>query len=133
MAGSNGSYSFSGLTNGMYAVTPQRSGYVFEPFVQGVSIAGSSASNVNFTAGALSPHTVTLRWQPSTSVVTGYNVYRGIRSGGPYDKLNLSLVAASSYTDSDLAVTTTYYYVTTAVNGTGEESIYSNQVSVNIP
>jgi len=132
-ASSSGSYSFSGLSSGTYAVTPERTGYIFEPVVQSAVIGGTSVSGINFTASALSSHTVLLRWQSSTSTVSGYNIYRGISSGGPYEKLNTSPVAADSYTDSSLAVSTTYYYVTTAVNASGVESTYSNQAVVNIP
>jgi hypothetical protein len=132
-ASSNGSYSFSGLSNGTYAIAPERTGYVFEPTVQSAIVSGANVSGVNFTAAQLSTHTVSLRWQASTSAVSGYNVYRGVTSGGPYDKLNTSPVAAESFTDSSLAVSTTYYYVTTAVNASGMESAYSNQATAKIP
>jgi hypothetical protein len=128
-----GSYTFSGLINGSYAVTPNRTGYVFSPSVQTLTVNGSSVSGINFTAAQLSTHTVKLTWQPSTSSVSGYNVYRSTTSGGAYSKVNTSLIAALTYTDSSLATSTTYYYVTTAVNSAGLESVYSNQVSAQIP
>jgi fibronectin type 3 domain-containing protein len=78
-------------------------------------------------------HTVALSWTASTSTVAGYNVYRGTVSGGPYSKINSSLVATLSYTDSTVQSGTTYYYVTTAVDSSGDESTYSNEVSAPIP
>jgi hypothetical protein len=132
-ASSNGSYSFSGLSSGTYSIAPEHSGYTFEPTVQSAVVSGANVSGVNFTATQVSTHTVSLRWTASTSTVSGYNVYRGLTSGGPYDKLNTSLVAAESFTDSSLAVSTTYYYVTTAVNASGMESAYSNQATATIP
>jgi fibronectin type 3 domain-containing protein len=54
-------------------------------------------------------------------------------SGGPYSKINSSLVTTLSYTDSTVQSGTTYYYVTTAVDSSGDESVYSNEVSAPIP
>jgi len=52
------------------------------------------------------------------STVAGYNVYRGTVSGGPYTKINSSLVAALDYIDSTVQSGTTYFYVTTAIDST---------------
>lgn len=80
------------------------------------------------------PHSVTLSWAASTSSnVTGYNVYRGSVSGGPYSKINSSLVSALNYTDSSVQGGTTYYYVVTAVDNTGMESSYSNMATAVVP
>jgi fibronectin type 3 domain-containing protein len=76
---------------------------------------------------------VALTWNASTSTVVGYNVYRGTVSGGPYAKINSSLVAALNYTDSSVQSGTTYHYVTTAVDSSGNESVFSNEVSAAIP
>ena len=79
-------------------------------------------------------HTVGLSWTASTtSGVAGYNVYRSTTSGSGYIKLNSSLVTLVSYTDSALTSGTTYYYVTTAVDGSGNESSYSNEATAAIP
>jgi fibronectin type 3 domain-containing protein len=76
---------------------------------------------------------VNLTWTASTSTVSGYNVYRSTVSGSSYTKINSSLVAAQNYTDSTVQNGTTYYYVTTAVDSSGTESVYSNVASANIP
>jgi uncharacterized repeat protein (TIGR03803 family) len=76
---------------------------------------------------------VDLSWNPSISSVAGYNVYRSSVSGGPYSKINSSLVAATSYADVNVQPGQTYFYVTTAVNSAGVESAYSNQASAVIP
>jgi fibronectin type 3 domain-containing protein len=65
--------------------------------------------------------------------VVGYNVYRGDGSGGPYSKINTSLDATTNYTDNQVVAGQTYYYVTTAADGNGVESGYSNQVQAVIP
>ncbi|MGB2679023.1 MAG: hypothetical protein WAN12_18220 [Candidatus Acidiferrum sp.] len=130
---SSGNYGFSGLANGTYAVTPSRSGYIFSPSVQSVSIDGSDVSGINFTASQQSNHSVQLTWQASTSIVVGYNIYRGTTDGGPYVRINTTLVNPLNYTDSSVASSTIYYYVTTAVDSAGVESEYSNQASAKIP
>ena len=130
---SSGNYSFSGLPNGTYVVTPSLSGYAFAPSVQSVSINGSGVSGVDFTASQESSHSVQLTWHASTSSVAGYNIYRSTTSGGPYVKLNASLVTPLTYKDATVLASTTYYYVTTSVDSIAIESVYSNQVAATIP
>ncbi len=77
---------------------------------------------------------VDLSWNASFSKnVTGYNVYRGTQSGGPYRQINPILNASTVYTDTSVANGTTYYYVTTAVNSENQESVYSNEAQAIIP
>jgi len=80
-----------------------------------------------------SNYSVTLYWNASTSPdITGYNIYRGTVSGGPYTKI-AGLVTDTTYTDTTVVNNTTYYYVTTAVNSSNGQSGYSEQVTVEIP
>lgn len=58
---------------------------------------------------------------------TGYNLKRGVTNGGPYAQL-VSL-ASNGYTDSSVANGTTYYYVVTSLDSSGE-SANSGQVAV---
>lgn len=84
--------------------------------------------------GGCNAHYVSLNWNSSTSgSITGYNVYRAGTTGGPYTKLNSSLVVGTTYSDSSPVAGQTYYYVTTAVNSSNMESSYSNQVIASIP
>ncbi len=78
-------------------------------------------------------YSVVLTWDASPSNVSGYNVYRSTVSGSSYAKINSSLVLAIDYTDSTVQSGTTYYYVTTAVDSDGIESVYSNEASATIP
>jgi fibronectin type 3 domain-containing protein len=128
-----GNYSFSSLAIGTYLVTPTNTGYAFNPVNQTVNITTANVSGVNFTAAAQVAHSVALTWNASTSTVSGYNAYRSTVSGGPYTKINPSPVAVLTYTDSTVLNSTTYYYVTTAVDSSGNESAYSNQVSAVVP
>jgi Abnormal spindle-like microcephaly-assoc'd, ASPM-SPD-2-Hydin len=100
----------------------------------------SSASNspaLQTLTGTGTPpplHSVSLSWTASNSSgVNGYNIYRGTTSGGPYSKINAVLNASTLYTDSTVSDGQTYYYVTTAVNSSNEESGYSNQTQAVIP
>lgn len=98
------------------------------------SNATNSPLSVALSGSAIAPqHSVTLSWSASTSTVTGYNVYRSSQSGGPYTKLDSSLVTGTSFTDSTVQAGLTYYYVTTAVDSSNTESTNSNEVSAVIP
>jgi fibronectin type 3 domain-containing protein len=100
-----------------------------------VSNATGSPATVTLTGTGVAPvqHSVVLSWNASTSTVAGYNIYRSTVSGSGYVLINTSLVAVLTYTDLTVQSGTTYYYVTTAVDGTGSESVYSNQVTAAIP
>jgi hypothetical protein len=79
------------------------------------------------------PHySVSLSWNPSTSAVAGYNVYRGATAGN-YGKVNSSLDAGTSYTDNTVVSGSTYYYAATAVSTSGQESGFSAPIKVVIP
>lgn len=110
------------------------------------TIAAGGSATVTATLAAVSrtatitlsatpvPHSVTLSWSASTSSnVTGYNIYRGTTSGGPYTKITSSPVAALTYTDNTVLGGTTYYYVGTAVNSSNLESVYSTQTQAVVP
>jgi carboxypeptidase family protein len=129
----SGNYTFAGLANGTYTVTPSNTGYTFSPVNQSVTVNGANQTGVNFTATALQTHTVALSWTASTSVVSGYNVYRSTTSGTGYVRVNPSLVGVLTYTDATVQSGTTYFYVTTAVDASGNESVYSNEASAPIP
>jgi len=100
------------------------------------SNAANSPTVETFTGVGTPPpqHSVNLSWTASTSQnISGYNIYRGIKSGGPYSKINPVLNASTVYTDTTVADGQTYYYVATAVNSSNEESAYSNQTTAVIP
>ena len=117
--------------------------FTFRPQASGTDTASisfiSNASNSPTVesmtgSGVLSPlHSVDLSWSPSTSAVVGYNIYRSGTSDGPYAKINPALNAAAAYTDNTVQAGVTYYYVTTAVDASGVESVYSNQAPAVVP
>ena len=110
--------------------------------------AGSSPGSISFVSNAsntslkqtfsgagtqTTQHTVSLSWNPSTSTVAGYNLYRGSQSGGPYSRLNSSLLPGTSYDDAGVQSGGTYYYVSTAVDASSNESVFSNEATAAIP
>jgi autotransporter-associated beta strand protein len=69
---------------------------------------------------------VTLTWNGAAGV-TGFNVKRATTSGGAYTQIATNLSAAF-YVDTNVLNYTTYYYVVTAINATGESG-NSSEVS----
>jgi hypothetical protein len=111
--------------------------------------AGNSPGSINFVSSASnspgsqvlsgngtqsSTHSVNLSWDPSTSPVIGYNLYRGSQNGGPYPtRLTSTPQPGTSYDDVTVQSGLTYFYVTTAVDSHSVESSYSNQTTAAIP
>src|SRR5262249_43897843 len=58
-----------------------------------------------------------LIWAPNTeSDVAGYNIYRSLKAGADYKKVNTDLIRETTFTDPDVKPGVTYYYVITAVD-----------------
>jgi hypothetical protein len=90
-----------------------------------IPMSGTGVSTVS--------HSVDLGWNPSTSTVAGYRVYRGAAPGGPYNLISTSLVPTTLFTDSAVNSGSTYFYVVTAVDSGNNESAFSNEASAVIP
>jgi chitodextrinase len=71
---------------------------------------------------------VTLSWT-APAQVAGFDVFRGGTSGGPYTKVNPSLVTGTSFTDTRLTGSTTYFYVVKSKDARGGSSGPSMEVS----
>jgi len=110
-----------------------------------INIAGTGLCNIvvvtRVTRAALggpcvtpTTHGVSLSWVASTSAnVAGYNVYRATTSGGPYTKVNTSLVTVLSYADNAVQAGQAYFYVVTTVDTSNNESAYSTAAPATIP
>ena len=119
------------ITSSGYYTAPAKAG---TDTVTATSIADptkSDTASVKVTLPAAA--SVLISWNPSSSNVAGYNIYRGTVSGGPYTKLNSSLRFATTYTDATVQSGRKYYYVTTAVDSNGVESMGSNEAPAAIP
>jgi hypothetical protein len=100
-----------------------------------LKLAASGSATISSTASPTpaSSHSVTLNWNPSSSSVSGYYVYRGGASGGPYSRISSAVVTTPNYLDSSVLSGGSYFYVVTAVGTGGLESPFSNEVSADIP
>jgi len=143
---SNPEWSTTGLASGTTLAPGQELTFsvVFGPTIAGnatgtLQVNSSSTSSVlrMNLAGAgtntVGQHSVTLTWNPSTSAVSGYHIYRGSISGGPYSLLNSTLDPGTSFVDPNVVNGSEYFYVTTAVDSFGVESVFSNEASATIP
>jgi len=111
---------------------PRTSGTAAATLSLASTAANSAAENLTGTGVAPPQHSVNLSWDPASAVV-GYNIYRGIQSGGPYSKINSVLDSSTIFTDTSVQSGQSYYYVTTSVDSTGAQSSYSNEIQVVIP
>jgi hypothetical protein len=141
---SNAAFTLGGITLPVTLAAGQSVPFTvtFTPTTSGTASANiffftstsTSALETASGSGANLQHTVDLSWNASTSTsITGYNVYRGSISGGPYSKINSALETSMNYGDSTVQSGQTYYYVTTAVDSAGAESAYSSEVQAMIP
>jgi hypothetical protein len=143
---STSEFSLSGLTFPFTLAAGQSTSFsiTFTPQASGAATSTASfisnaanspaVASLSGTGSAPPQHQVDLSWNPSNSQgISGYNVYRGSKTGGPYSKVNPVLDAVTGYTDSSVTAGQSYYYVTTAVDTAGVESSYSNEVPAAVP
>jgi len=95
--------------------------------------SGGSAppAPTNLTATAVSSNQINLTWSASSGA-TSYNVKRATVSGGPYTTIATG-VAATSYNNTGLTASTTYYYVVSAVNASGESANSTEKIATTLP
>jgi len=132
------SYTDTGLSNGtQYAYV------VTATYTSGPNAGGASASSPEALATPIAvvppaptglaastcSSSVSLTWNAAAGA-TGYRVKRATASGGPYGVVGTP--ASTSFTDGTAVNDTTYFYVVSAVNGSGE-SPNSAQVSATPP
>jgi fibronectin type 3 domain-containing protein len=83
-------------------------------------------------------HSVTVAWlAPSpaggSGTISGYNIYRSLASAATYAKLNTSVSAGLTFTDSSVSAGASYNYCITTVDSLGEESVCSAPATANVP
>jgi hypothetical protein len=137
------SFTVSGGSN--VTLTPDQSVTISLNF--SASVAGKAEGHVSVSSDASNPlltigvtamgvtspqHTVNLSWQPSTSSVAGYHVYRGSITDS-LSRLTGIADTGTTYSDSSVQNGQTYVYVVTAVDSKNVESAQSDPITVMIP
>src|SRR6266478_4513410 len=82
----------------------------------------------NVKIDAVGAASVTLSWTAPANAA-GFDVFRAATSGGPFAKVNPSLVTGTSFTDTGLTGSTTYFYVIKSGGAGGGLSAPSMEVS----
>jgi len=136
---SNGNYSFLGISNGSYTITPSKADYTFTPTNLSITVTGGNASGQNFAAitkpgaptgvsATAGNGEATVTFTPPASnggsAITSYTV-----TSNPS---NIPATgSASPITVTGLTNGTTYNFTVKATNaaGTGPESTSSNEVT----
>jgi Abnormal spindle-like microcephaly-assoc'd, ASPM-SPD-2-Hydin len=127
-----------GQSSGSISFVSARTGVSNQIHMTGSTIVSGTkavvSESLNSVGVVANGYSVDLSWHASTSKnVIGYNIYRGIKAGGPYRKINSALVTATVYSDNSVVDGKTYYYTTTAVNSDDRESAYSKLAWAKIP
>jgi hypothetical protein len=105
----SGNFTFPGLPNGPYTVTPSDSGFTFSPSSQGVTVSGTNITGVTFTATVAPTWTISGNITP-TSLVAGATVkLSGAASG------NAIVDSSGNYSFTNLQSGT--YQLTPAMTG----------------
>ncbi|CUA83202.1 endonuclease [Pseudidiomarina woesei] len=125
-------YSYQGNRN-PFIDNPEYVACVFENICNGGG-GGSGDTTAPAAPSYLSatPGTgiVSLAWnQGSESDLAGYYVYRRDMSGSNYTRLNTALITTAAFDDYNVTGGSTYFYVVTAVDTSGNESVFSSEVN----
>jgi len=103
---------------GSIMVDEIRVGDTYGDVVGYVSVPPNAPTGLNATSGT---NLVSLSWTSAAGSPTGYNVKRSTVSGGLYTYIGSTTASTLSYNDSVLGGQT-YYYVVSAMNGSGEST-----------
>jgi beta-lactamase superfamily II metal-dependent hydrolase len=107
----NASYSINGTSYGLSGGTPT-----------------PPAAPSGLAATAISSSQINLTWTDNSSNEDSFVLARATTSGGPYTDIATLGANTTSYSNTGLAISTTYYYVVRATNA-GGASANSNQAS----
>ncbi len=105
--------------------------YIDDIYLQGTPDAPSSVS-----ATIVNQSNVLLSWNASSDDKTGVSAYEIYRTNSSFSSTNQAVVIATTsqtkYTDVNVLLGSTYYYRVRAVDGAGNKSGLSSEVSINV-
>lgn len=88
--------------------------------VSGASTTMSPPSSL--TATAVSSSQINLSWADNSTTETGFRIERSSSSGGPYTQIATVGTNVTTYSNSGLSASTTYYYRVRAYNANGNSA-----------
>ncbi len=92
------------------------------------SLPSVPAAPSNLTATAVSSSQINLAWTDNSSNETGFKIERKAGSGGTWSQIATVGAGVTSYQNTGLSASTTYYYRVRATNSAGD-SAYSNEAN----
>ncbi len=96
-------------------------------FVEAPANLGTAPSAPSFLkAAAVAYNKINLTWKDNSSNETGFEIYRSKTQSGGYSVVAVATPDATTYADSALEASTTYYYQIRAVGQFGESALVSN-------
>jgi hypothetical protein len=114
-------------------------GLLAGPFTATITVTATGATNtpqtipVTLTLSAPATSSATLSWNPNTdSDLASYKIYVSTTPGVYGAAVATVQQPATTYSATGLNVGSTYYFIVTAVDSTGNESLRSNEVSKSI-
>lgn len=130
----------SGTNTGAVTAFANLSGLAAGTYSGSITISATGATNsprtipVSFTVSSTTSTTksATLTWTANGETdLAGYKIYRAT-STGAYGAPIATLGKVTSYAVANLQTNTTYFFVITAYDSSGNESSYSNEVSKSV-
>jgi Carboxypeptidase regulatory-like domain len=120
----SGNYSFTGLANGSYTVTPSKTGNTFSPVSLAVSVSGASMTGQNFTATASTATTYSISGKVSGAVLQNVTITLGGANSGSTTtdasgNYSFTGLANGSYTVTPSKTGNTFSPVSLAVSVSG--------------
>jgi hypothetical protein len=120
--GTDGTYSFNGLLNGSYTVTPSKAGYTFSPASTAVAISGASRSAINFSSYAAVTYSIS--GAVGGAVSSGVTIALGgassaAKTTGAGGSFSFTGLAAGTYTLTPSLAGYTFSPASRTVNLTG--------------
>jgi endoglucanase Acf2 len=120
----------AGSRTGTLTVTDNASNSPQTASLSGTGVTQGPAAPSNLSATAVSSSQINLSWTASSTAGVTYNVYRSTTSGFSISTATriASGVTGTTFANTGLSASTTFFYLVTAANGNGE-SVPSNQAS----
>jgi hypothetical protein len=126
--GGGSSMSISWACSALFGNTTQRA--IADSYFKGTYSGGGIVPAVptQLKATAQSYYKIGLTWTDNSANETGFEIYRATSFGGPYSIVTTTGANATSFTDSSVAASTTYYYRVQAINATGASGFDSTSL-----